>query len=384
MTKARVLVTGATGKTGGAVVTELLAHGHPVRASVRRRDARSEALERHGAEVVVADIFDPDQLLDAMKDVQRAYYLPPIHPYAIQSAVAFSVAARSARLESIVQLSQWLSHRSHPSVMTRQTWLIDQLFAALPGIAHTIINPGLFADNFLRVIDLAALLGIYPVLTGDGKAAPISNEDIAKTAAAVLIRPERHAGMVYRPTGPKLLSGHEMASVIATVVGHRVVPLRLPYWVFRKVAQQQGVDPIQISGYRYYVQDMMDGAFAFEGGVTNAVEALTGSPAESFETTARRYAALPFARQTLGNRLKAFANFNLTLFYPGYNLDRLDKAWGFPMPPKPTLSLEDERWRLEHGALMAQQRPSGGATNSGRLVAVLGRRTGTNISAEPT
>ena len=58
-------------------------------------------------------------------------------------------------------MGQWLSHRAHPSIMTRQTWLVDQMFAQLPNIAHTIINPGMFADNFLRVIDLAALLGVF-------------------------------------------------------------------------------------------------------------------------------------------------------------------------------------------------------------------------------
>ena len=326
MAKPKILVTGATGKTGCAVALQLLAKGYSVRAAVRARDTRSEALERQGAEVVVADIFDPDQLLDAIRGTQRAYYLPPIHPYAIQSAVAFSIAAREAKLESIVQLSQWLSHRSHPALMTRQTWLMDQVFARLPGISHTIINPGMFADNFLRVIDFAALLGLFPILMGDSQCAPVSNEDIARAAVAVLEQPDRHAGMTYRPTGPKLMDGKDMAKIAAKVVGHPVLPMKLPLWMFMKVAQQQGVDPFQISSLRYYIEDNKNGGFAFEGGVTSDLEDLTGSPAESFETTARRYAALPFARQTLGNRLKAFANFNLTLFYPGYNLKRIGQG----------------------------------------------------------
>jgi hypothetical protein len=219
----------------------------------------------------------------------------------------------------------------------------------------------MFADNFLRVIDFAALLGLYPVLTGEGKAAPVSNEDIARTAVAVLMQPDRYAGMTYRPTGPKLLSGKDMARVIAKVVGHPVLPIHLPYWMFSKVARQQQVDPIQISSLRYYVEDMKQGAFALEGGVTTAVEDLTGAPAESFETTARRYAALPFATQTLGNRLKAFVNFNLTPFTPGYDLKRLDRGWGFPMPPNPTFSMQDVRWRREHSLMMAQQ-PRPGAS----------------------
>ena len=170
MTKPKILVTGATGKTG-ALVDELLRHGLSVRAVVRRRDARSEALERRGAEVVEADMFDPDQLLAALSRVQRAYYLPFFHTHMIQSAVAFLDAAREARLEQIVHMGQWLSHRAHPPIMTRQTWLIGRLFAAMPGVAHTTLNPGLFADNFLRVIDYAALLRIFPMLMGGGHGA---------------------------------------------------------------------------------------------------------------------------------------------------------------------------------------------------------------------
>jgi NAD(P)H dehydrogenase (quinone) len=361
MAKPKILVTGATGKTGSAVVNQLLSKGYPVRASVRKLDARSEELQRRGAEVVIADIFDPDQIHDALLGVQRAYFLPPIHPYAIQSAVAFAVAARQAKLESVVQLSQWLSHCAHPALMTRQTWLMDQMFALLPGISHTIVNPGMFADNFLRVIDFAALLGLFPILMGDSQCAPVSNEDIARTAVAVLENPGRHAGMTYRPTGPKLLSGKDMAAIIATVVRHPVLPLKLPFWMFRKVARQQHIDPFQVSSLRYYVEDNLNGGFAFEGGVTSVLEDLTGTPAESFEITARRYAAMPFARQTLGNRLKAFANFNLTLFYPGYNLARIDRQFGFPMPPNPSFSIEDERWRREHSQMMGRQprvRPS--------------------------
>ena len=84
MTNPKILVIGATGRTGSAVLTQLLAKGWPVRAAVRVRDSRSDLLRRRGAEVVVADIFDPGQLTDAMRGVQRAYYCPPYHPFVIQ------------------------------------------------------------------------------------------------------------------------------------------------------------------------------------------------------------------------------------------------------------------------------------------------------------
>jgi NAD(P)H dehydrogenase (quinone) len=145
--KPTILVTGATGKTGGAVVRQLILKGYPVRAIVRSHDIRSEQLDRLGVETVVADLFDPDQLLNAMRGTQRAYYVPVFHAYTIQSAVAFAIAATEAKLEAIVQMSQWLSHRAHPAILTRQTWLIDRLFAQIPGVAHTIVNPGLFTDG---------------------------------------------------------------------------------------------------------------------------------------------------------------------------------------------------------------------------------------------
>jgi hypothetical protein len=246
--------------------------------------------------------------------------------------------------------------------MTRQTWLMDKMFAEFRGIAHTILNPGLFADDFLRTIDSAALLGFFPMLTGDGKVAPVANEDIARTAVAVLMAPERHDGMTYRPTGPQLLSGREMADIAAKVVGHPVRPVHVPFWLFNKTARwRQGVEPFLMSAMRHYVEDMKKGAFLFEGGVTDTVEALTGRPAESFETTARRYAALPFARQSLGNRLKALAGFIVTPFLPGYDLERLERELRIPAPAKPTLTLEDERWRSEHSRLMARQ-PRAGQT----------------------
>ena len=123
MINLKILVTGATGKTGSAVVTQLLAKGVPVRALVRTLDRRSAALAASGAEVVIADIFDPGQLLDAMRGVQRAYYCPPYHPFVIQSASAFAAAARETGLEQIVGLSQWLAGPNHPSLMTRQLGL---------------------------------------------------------------------------------------------------------------------------------------------------------------------------------------------------------------------------------------------------------------------
>src|SRR5262245_39419545 len=71
MTNTRVLVTGATGKIGGAVAAQLLEKGLPTRALVHRDDARAARLRVLGAEVVVADMLDIQQVQAALDGVDR-------------------------------------------------------------------------------------------------------------------------------------------------------------------------------------------------------------------------------------------------------------------------------------------------------------------------
>jgi uncharacterized protein YbjT (DUF2867 family) len=336
------------------VVDELIAKAVPLRAVVHSEDARSAALERQGAETVVADMFDPDQLLAAMRGTQRAYYLPFYHPYMIQSATAFAVAAREAKLEAVVSLGQWLASPTHPSLSTRQSWLMDQVFSMMPGVAHVKVNPGYFADNYLRLIDYAAHLGVFPDITGDSKDAPPSNENIARVVVATLLNPDKHAGKQYRPTGPALLSASDMAEILSRVLGRKVRRIDLPWRMFLKAARGGNVGAFLVSNLRYYVEDHKQGAFALSA-PTNHVLEVTGRPAEDFETTARRYAARPEAQRNIRNWLRTFVDFMRTPLSNSYNPKRLDRELRFPKPPAPNLAMANERWKAEHGAPFAQR-----------------------------
>ncbi len=349
----KILVTGATGKTGGAVVAQLREKDWPVRAVVHTRDARSERLERLGAETVVADLFDPDQLREALRGTSRAYYCPPFHSYMIQSAAAFAVAAQEARLEAIVGLSQWLASPAHPSLLTRQTWLADRVFPMIPGVAHTVINPGYFADNYLRLIGFAAHLGLLPTLTGESRNAPPSNEDVARVAVTALTDPGKHTGKTYRPTGPALLSASDMARILSRVLDRRVRRMDMPLWMFLKAARIQGVSAFEMSSFRYYVEEHKRGAFEV-GAPTSHVLEVTGRQPEDFETIARRYAALPEARRTFGSGSRALADFLRTPMSPGYDLDRFEREQSYPVPPAPRLAADDEHWQIEHGPQRVQ------------------------------
>src|SRR5215469_4091739 len=347
MIKPRIIVTGATGKTGSVVVTELLNAGYPVRAMVHREDGRSARLKAQGAEVAVADTSDVERVSDALKDVQRAYFCPPFDPYMIQGAVAFAIAAKEARLEHIVGLTQWLASPSHPSLTTRQHWLVDRLFSMTPGVAHTIVRPGIFADAYLATIGLAAHLGVFPWFGGNSRNAPPSNEDIARVAVAALTDPARHAGKSYRPTGPELLSGEDMAKAIGRAVGRSVRFVPTPAWLFMKSARMGGMPIDLLSNIRYYVDDYRLGAFELGAPTTDVLD-VTGRPPEDFETIARRYAALPRKQRTLANWLREFAQFMLAPLSPGFDLDRYDRELRRPFPSVPQFTTDSEVWRREH------------------------------------
>lgn len=347
MIKPRILVTGATGKTGSVVVTELIKAGYPVRAMVRRHDQRSARLATQGAEIAVADISDVERVAAALKDVQRAYFCPPFDPYMLQGAIAFAVAATEARLEHIVALSQWLSSPSHPSLMTRQHWLADQLFAMTPGVTHTILEPGFFADAYLILTGFAAHLGVFPWLYGDSRNAPPSNEDIARVAVAALVDPARHAGKRYRPTGPALLGAQEMANAIARAVRRSVRVVPTPPWLFFKTARMGGLPIDLVNGVRYYIEDHRRGAFE-AGAPTTDVLDVTGRLPEDFETIARRYAGLPANQRTPRNTLRELARFLVTPLSRGFDLDRYQRELRSPVPSEPRFAPDSRVWRASH------------------------------------
>jgi uncharacterized protein YbjT (DUF2867 family) len=349
MHKPKILVTGATGKTAGAVVKQLRELGFPVRAAVRALDARSERLVALGAEVVVADIFDFEQTAQAMRGVQRAFFCPPFHPHMIHSAAAFAAAAAEAKLESIVGLTQWLSSPSHPSISTRHHWLADRILGMIPDVGLTIVNPGFFGDYpYMAMIPYVANLGIFPLdVDGDGRNAPPSIDDIARVAVGALTDPAKHAGKTYRPTGPELLSIDDMVAIMGRVVGRTVRHVRLPMWMFYKAARMGGASLPELTSFHYYLRAHDAGAFAF-GAPTNDVYEVTGRQPEDFESIVRRYVDLPEVKRTLGNTVRTLAQFMTVPFQPGFDPVRYEREHDFPVPPQPLYNMDNPRWKMEH------------------------------------
>jgi uncharacterized protein YbjT (DUF2867 family) len=358
MNRPKILVTGATGRTGAAVVSELLKAGYPVRAMVRREDARAAALRAKGVDIAVAEITDMERVFAAMRGVQRAYWLPPYDPAMLTGAAVFAAAARDARLEAIVSLTQWLASPAHPAFLTRQHWLADHLFAMLPDIALTIVNPGFFVDSpYLSTIGMAAHLGLMPWMFGDSRTAPPSVDDISRVAAAALMNPERHAGRTYRPTGPTLLSGEDMAGVLSRVFNRTVRPVPTPLWLFVKAAYLYGEPLALLACMEHYIEEHRRGAFAI-GAPTDDVVRVTGRPPESFEAVARRLAALPENRRSASRTLREFARFMWLPFARVPNIRRYVRGLQIVAPAVTQYSGESAAWWREHSVAETEIRAS--------------------------
>ena len=351
MTPPLIAVTAAAGKTGQAVVRELRVKGLAVRALVRRRDGRSETLERLGAEVIETDLFDGERMADAMRGVQRAYYCPPINPYTAMTLAAFMHAAEVNRLEAVAAMSQWLASPNHPALMTRDMWAVEQMVPTLKGAAVTILNPGFFADNYLRVaIGMAAQLGLYPNFLGDSRNAPPSNDDMARVAAGVLADPNRFAGRRLRITGPELIGAAEITTALSRVLRRKVRPLAAPEWLLNKVAAYRGEPRYDMAVVRYYFEDHRQGAFAY-GAPTDVVREVTGNLAESFETTVRSYMALPDAQRGGAAFRRVLTEFVLAPLWRGYDHAAYERQLDLPRLAHPLHAMQDEAWKANHGPL---------------------------------
>ena len=347
--KPRILVTSAAGHTGSATTIQLLEKGFPVRAFVRRNDARSERLQQAGAEIFVGDLFDMRDLRKALVGVQRAYYCPPFGPNTLYGSMLFAVAAEEASLEVVALLGAWNPHSTHPSIHQREHWIASQIHEWMPTVGVVHVNPGLFAFPYFIGLPAAAHLGMLMLPFGEGLNAPPANEDIAAVVAGVLANPTDHIGKSYRPTGPQLISGHDVAETMGRVLGRTVRYRDVPTRMFVKAATAIGVPVFQIAQIRHYAEEVRGGTYAV-GAPTDHVERVTGRPAEEFEVTVRRFVKHPemvLPGLEIGTRLGAVGLMLKTILTRAPDLDRWEAARGYPRPANPVLAHDSEEWRRE-------------------------------------
>ena len=348
MSTPRILVLTAAGKTGFPIAFQLLSEGFPVTAFVRKEDHRSARLKAKGADIVVGSLTDVNDMSKAMAGVQRAYFCTPPEKGNLKAAAIFTTVAAEQKLESVVAMSQWLSNPHHPSVLTREGWLADRLLALLPGTDVTFINVGWFADNDMRALAFAAQFGTLMLPYRSGLNAPPSNEDIAAVVAEILARPEGHAGMTYRPTGPKLMSPQDIAATFSKVLGRKVRHIDAPSWILLKVVKGFGFSNYTIAQFQQYLLDYQKNAFGVNA-PTDVVRTITGREPEDYETITRRYAAnTPQAKRSFAMQVQLMLMMIMWMLRPGPQTAPYLALDEFSDKKHMALSANSAEWRYSH------------------------------------
>jgi NAD(P)H dehydrogenase (quinone) len=145
MSEADILVSGATGRTGGAASDELLRMGKRVRAYVRADGEQAAALRRRGVDIAIGDFTDIDDIRAALEGVKSAYFLYPIAPGIISAAAYFAQAANETGVSVIVNVSQISARRDSASHAAQDHWISERVFD-WSGVATTHLRPTFFAE----------------------------------------------------------------------------------------------------------------------------------------------------------------------------------------------------------------------------------------------
>ncbi|MFI7002848.1 NAD(P)H-binding protein [Nocardia sp. NPDC050175] len=278
-----ILVTGATGTVGRALIDQLRTAGERVRATSRQpADAQLPA----DVEVVRADLGDPSQMAAAMRGVDRVFLLST-GPAIPEHDAIVARAAADAGVERLVKLS---SGRTGDDTATDPipTWhRAGEQSVRTSGVPWTIVRPLGFMSNALHWAGTIRVRGAVYAPYGQGRIAVIDPRDIA-AVAAVALTADGHDGQVYTLSGPQALSPGEQTAVLGEVLGRSLE--------FVEVAPEQARQAIVEHGVPAEMADAImalraTALAAFTSVVHDTVERLTGAPPRTFRQWAIDHAA---------------------------------------------------------------------------------------------
>ncbi|MFG2840944.1 SDR family oxidoreductase [Streptomyces zaomyceticus] len=208
-----ILVTGATGNIGSALLKELQARGvGPLRGLTR--DAARAVLPA-GVETVEGDFAEPASLKPALAGVRSLFLVSRLGP----DADLFE-AARQAGVEHVVLVSS-ITVQTHPHLgPAGENLAVEQLLKA-SGMAWTILRPTQFASNALM---WAASIRAHETVQApyaETALPTIHPADIAAVARVALTEPGHH-GRTYALTGPEPVTARQQVEAIAAALGREV------------------------------------------------------------------------------------------------------------------------------------------------------------------
>lgn len=264
-----ILVTGATGNIGRALVRQLrLSGAGPVRGLTR--DA-ARASFPDGVEAVEGDLARPASLNSALDGVRSLFLVPGMGADADVLA-----AARQAGAEHVVLVSS-ITVRTHPHLPAAAENLAVERLLRDSGMSWTILRPTQFASNALWWAESVREHRSIRVPYADVGLPAVHPADIAAVARVALTGPGHH-GRTYALTGPERITPRQQARAIGAALGHEVSVEEIS----REEAHRQ-MAPLLGDRTAHAVLDLMGGDVNDELlTVHDTVPSVTGSPARPF------------------------------------------------------------------------------------------------------
>jgi len=220
-----ILVTGATGKTGGAAAQSLLKRGAPIRVLVRDAE-KASALKEAGAELVIGNASDRDSVAKALDGVDRALLILPNSDEQVAQEAQFVDLAKEAGVKHLVKMSSMEAvpgtTNPIPSIHVQSENYIRE-----SGLPWTFIKPNFFMQNLMGSAATIKEQGKFFMPMKDGKTAMADVRDLGE-AMAVVLTEDGHEGQSYELTGPELLSFADVADRFSQALGRKIEYVDVP------------------------------------------------------------------------------------------------------------------------------------------------------------
>jgi uncharacterized protein YbjT (DUF2867 family) len=239
-----ILLTGATGLVGSALLTRLTAQGTPVRALVR--DPRRLGAQRVRVQIALGDLGDPRSFRHALRGVDTVIHLAAstrdqpgasIEELNTIATWRLATAARRAGVRRFVFFSAMGANLHRNPRFFRAKALAEQAVEE-SGLDHIIFAPSIIyapSDHWLTLLERAAkLLPVMPISgTGRARFQPIWAEDVADCVLAALDRPDGGSAR-YDLAGPDTLSHEEIIRLAIRSFGRRRRIVHVPLPIVRR------------------------------------------------------------------------------------------------------------------------------------------------------
>lgn len=219
MNNTTILIVGATGTNGQALLKQLSGQGFGVRALVRSITKAADLACEH-VELIQGDLANPASLVPALEGMEKAYIVTGIHRDTVKWFDGFYTAAKSAGVRHVVKFSALGASLDSPSTLMRQHGETDRRLTS-SGISYTILRPNSFFQNMLWQAQSIIASGLFYLPFGSAKQSMVDVRDLAEVTVRILTE-AGHENQVYDFTGPAALSYFDVAACLSEATGKPV------------------------------------------------------------------------------------------------------------------------------------------------------------------